>query len=55
MEQGLSGSSDDAVLESASREGLIVVSHDVNTMKALAEVRIREGSGISGLFLVPQT
>ena len=54
MERGLSGSSDSVVLEHGLTDGLIVVSHDVNTMKAIAEDRVREGTGISGLFLVPQ-
>ncbi len=54
-EEGLSGRSDAEILASAQRQGLIVVSHDVNTLKALAEERIRAGSGVSGVLLVPQT
>lgn len=55
VEQGLAGVEDSAVLEHAKAHGFIVVSHDVNTMKAIAEKRIRDGSGIAGLFLVPQS
>lgn len=54
LEAGIGGASDIEVLIHAHRAGLIAVSHDVNTMKGLAERRIREGLGISGLFLVPQ-
>jgi hypothetical protein len=55
VERGLSGLDDAAVLEHAKAHGLIVVSHDVNTMKAIAEKRIRDGIGIAGLFLIPQS
>ena len=54
VEMGLGGSSDDDVLQFASANAWLVVSHDVNTMKAVAERRIRQGAGIAGLFLVPQ-
>ena len=55
IEEGLSGRSDTEILAYARGHGLIVVSHDVNTLKALAEERIRAGSGVSGVFLVPQS
>lgn len=54
VETGLSGAQDADILKHAQDHGLVVVSHDVNTMKAFAEERIRKSSGISGLFLVPQ-
>jgi len=54
VETGWSGISDDEVLDRAFRNGLIVVSHDVNTMGARAEARVAAEQGMSGLFLVPQ-
>lgn len=55
VEQGLSSAADKEVLDFAWRERWLVVSHDVNTMKAFAEQRISDGIGIHGLFLVPQS
>ena len=52
---GLSSVTDDEVLEFAWKAQWLVVSHDVNTMKAVAEQRIADGEGIHGLFLVPQS
>jgi hypothetical protein len=54
VEAGLSAASDDKVLDFAFKNQLIVVSHDVNTMPAAAEARKNAGSGMAGLFLVPQ-
>jgi hypothetical protein len=51
---GLSGVTDFQVLEFAHSQGWLLVSHDVNTMKAAAEQRVRGGQGMSGLFLTPQ-
>src|SRR5438105_10060849 len=48
------GSDDSDVLEFADQNGLIVVSHDVNTMRGLANARIADGRGIAGLFLATQ-
>lgn len=45
---------DDEILAFAAREGLLVVSHDVNTMTATAYARIAAGEVIAGLLLVPQ-
>jgi hypothetical protein len=53
-EVGLSGALDPAVLEFARTNRWLVVSHDVNTMKAAAEAHIAAGHGISGLLLAPQ-
>jgi predicted nuclease of predicted toxin-antitoxin system len=53
--QGLSGASDDEVLDFAWRERWLVVSHDVNTMRAFAERRLADGRCIHGLFLAPQS
>src|SRR5262245_32648094 len=54
VEQGGEAASDDEVLELAWQNRWLVVSHDVNTMKGTAENRLRERSGIHGLFLAPQ-
>ena len=51
---GLAGQPDDRVLEFASEAGLIVVSHDVNTMTTAAKARIVRRSAMAGLFLVRQ-
>jgi len=45
---------DPEVLEYAAREGLIVVSHDVNTMPASAYDRLRDGRIVSGLLVAQQ-
>ena len=42
------------VLDYATSNGLVIVSHDESTLKPLAEDRIRTGRGISGLFIAPQ-
>lgn len=54
LEQGWSSESDDSILDNAWQQQWIVISHDVNTMKAAAERRIVDGRGIHGLFLAPQ-
>ncbi|WP_089722330.1 DUF5615 family PIN-like protein [Candidatus Entotheonella palauensis] len=53
--QGQSSASDDEVLTYAWDHGWLLLSHDVNTMKACAEERIRRRVGLHGLFLVPQS
>ena len=53
-ELGRDGSPDADVLEFANAEGFIVVSHDVNTMRAEANERIRDGRGIAGVLLTAQ-
>ena len=55
VKKGLSSVSDEDVLEFAWSQRRLLVSHDVNTMKAHAEQRIADGQGLHGLFLVPQT
>ena len=55
VEEGLVGRSDAEILAYARGHGFVVVSHDVNTLKAQAEESIRAGSGVSGVFLVPQS
>jgi predicted nuclease of predicted toxin-antitoxin system len=54
QEIGLSGAPDDAVLEFASTEGRVVVSHDVSTMTAAAIARLKANEDMSGLILVAQ-
>jgi hypothetical protein len=48
------GASDFEVLGLASSEGLIVVSHDLRTMRPLAEELVRTGRAIPGLLLTSQ-
>jgi Domain of unknown function (DUF5615) len=50
----LSSVPDEEVLEFAWKHDLLLVSHDVNTMKAFAEERIADGRHIHGLFLTSQ-
>jgi predicted nuclease of predicted toxin-antitoxin system len=45
---------DDEVLRFAAQHGLIVVSHDVNTMSAAAYARLTRGEPFAGLILVRQ-
>jgi Domain of unknown function (DUF5615) len=52
---GLSTAEDADVLEFAQANRWLVVSHDVNTMKAAAEARVAAGLAMAGLFLVPQS
>ncbi|MCP9449844.1 MAG: DUF5615 family PIN-like protein [Nitrospira sp.] len=54
LEAGLSEATDDAVLEYASIENRVVISHDYNTMRAHAADRLQAGLPMAGLILVPQ-
>ncbi len=54
-ELGMSGHADEAILDYAEREKLLVVSHDVNTMPAAAYARASTGKSFSGVFMVQQT
>src|SRR5205809_4237855 len=45
---------DPQVLEFAAATGLLVLSHDVSTMRPTAERRLANGLLMRGLFLVPQ-
>jgi hypothetical protein len=51
---GLAGSPNPAVLDYAATQGLIVISHDVNTMPAHAHALLAAGQSMTGLFMVPQ-
>lgn len=51
----MSERSDAEVLTYATDHGLIVISHDVNTMPSAAYERMRSGQKMSGLFMVKQS
>lgn len=51
----LAGARDPEVLAYAADRGLIVVSHDVNTMPAAALARIERSLSMPGLFMARQT
>ena len=53
-EEGISGAQDPQVLDYCWQNRWLLLSHDVNTMKALAEKRIANQAGFHGLFLIPQ-
>ena len=52
---GLADRTDPEVLAFAAAHGLLVVSHDVNTMPAQAFARIASGQPLTGLLMVRQT
>jgi hypothetical protein len=54
VELGRAGASDEDQLEFARRAGRILVSHDVNTLRKLAEDRIADGRGVGGVLLTAQ-
>jgi len=54
-EYGLHAEDDGAVLQFAAENGLIVLSHDVNTMPAAAYARMGDGREMRGLLMVKQT
>jgi uncharacterized protein DUF5615 len=53
--QGWKSTSDSELLDLAYQHQWLIVSHDVNTMKAFAEERIADGLSIHGLFLLHQS
>src|SRR5262249_50884075 len=55
IELGRSGLSDSEQLEFAHRNGQILISHDVNSLRGLAESRIVDGRGVSGVLLTAQS
>ena len=52
---GLNERPDAEVLAHAEQEGLLIVSHDVNTMPAAAYARLSTSQSFPGLFMVPQS
>ena len=53
-EEGIAGAKDPEVLDYCWQNRWLLLSHDVNTMKSLAEKRVAQRSGLHGLFLIPQ-
>jgi len=54
VELGRSGLPDAEQLAFAYENNWLILSHDVNTLKAEAELRIKDGRGIAGVFLASQ-
>lgn len=54
-ELGLRNKPDAEVLTYAHEQGLIIISHDVNTMPAAAYARVAAGQHTAGLLMVKQT
>ena len=54
QERGLRGLKDPDVLEWAASEGRLLLSHDLNTMRGLASLRIESGKPTPGVILVRQ-
>ena len=52
---GMTGFSDDWILEYAANEGRIVITHDIRTMPAHATDRIKKNLYLPGLIVVPDT
>src|SRR5437660_1572046 len=55
QDAGLMRTADPAILEWAAREGRILLTHDVTTMKAYAYDRVANGLPMPGVFVVSQT
>ena len=53
-EEGIAGANDSQVLGYCWQNRWLLLSHDVNTMKAFAEERVARQAGLHGLFLIPQ-
>jgi hypothetical protein len=51
---GRTGATNADVLALAQADGWIVVSHDVSTLRAEADRRVRDGPGVAGVLLTPQ-
>jgi hypothetical protein len=51
---GRAGTPDAGLLAFAQANGWIVVSHDVGTLRAEADQRVRDGRGVAGVLLTPQ-
>jgi hypothetical protein len=52
---GLGGAPDAVILEWVARQGRILLTHDVTTMKPRAYSRVERGQPMPGLFVVSQT
>ncbi len=53
-ELGRDGRTDADLLAFADADGWVVLSHDVNTLKAEAEARVADGRGVAGVLLAAQ-
>jgi hypothetical protein len=51
----LAGADDPAILEWASQESRVLLTHDVSTMTSHAYARIRAGKRVAGIIEVPQS
>lgn len=51
---GLSGADDLAILEWASQEDRVLLTHDAETLPDCAYTRVREGLSMAGVIQVPQ-
>ena len=52
---GLGGADDGRVVDWATQEDRIVLTHDVSTLVGLAYARMKQGRGMPGVIAVPQT
>jgi len=55
QDAGLTRTADPVILEWAAREGRIVLTHDVTTMKPYAYARVANSRPMPGVFVVSQT
>ncbi|HWQ32685.1 MAG TPA: DUF5615 family PIN-like protein [Blastocatellia bacterium] len=53
QEASLSGIPDQQILAWAANEGLILVTHDVQTVPAFAYERLKAGESMAGVFAIP--
>ena len=53
-DRGLAAAPDDVLLERAAADGLVIISHDVNTIPAAARRRLDEDKLMAGLIMVHQ-
>ena len=51
---GLGGLDDPALLDWAAREGLVIVTHDVNTMTRFSNERLKQSLPMPGIIIVPE-
>ena len=51
---GMSGIDDPALLDWASKEGRVIVTHDVNTVTKYANERLKLGLSMPGVIIVPE-
>jgi predicted nuclease of predicted toxin-antitoxin system len=54
QDAGLSGAEDPAVLDFATGENRVLLTHDVRTMTAFAGERLLAGRSLPGVVIVPQ-